>query len=89
MALNRQYIEKLPIRTVNFDDASDVVLHDRMVTFVEQMLQLNKEVVHMHLPNEKERIKRQIDATDKQIDNLVYKLYDLTDKEIKIVEDNN
>jgi hypothetical protein len=26
------------------------------------------------------------DATDKQIDALVYKLYDLTDEEIKIVE---
>jgi hypothetical protein len=32
-------------------------------------------------------IQRQIDATDKHIDNLVYKLYDLTDEEIKIVED--
>ena len=29
---------------------------------------------------------RQINATDKQIDKLVYKLYDLTDEEIAIVE---
>ena len=42
----------------------------------------------MKLPNEKERIQRQIDATDKQIDKLVYELYDLTDEEIKIIEDN-
>ena len=28
------------------------------------------------------------DATDKQIDNLVYKLYGLTEKEIKIVEES-
>ena len=31
-------------------------------------------------------LKRQIEATDRQIDNLVYELYDLTDDEIKIVE---
>ena len=31
-------------------------------------------------------IQRQIDATDRQIDELVYKLYDLTEEEIKIVE---
>lgn len=29
---------------------------------------------------------RQIDAADKQIDNLVYDLYGLTEEEIKIVE---
>ncbi|MGB2984860.1 MAG: hypothetical protein WBE26_03175 [Phycisphaerae bacterium] len=28
-----------------------------------------------------------IDATDRQIDNLVYELYDLTDEEIRIVEE--
>ena len=31
-------------------------------------------------------IQRQIDATDRQIDTLVYQLYGLTDDEIKIVE---
>jgi hypothetical protein len=31
-------------------------------------------------------IQRQIDATDKQIDTLVYELYGLTEEEIKIVE---
>jgi len=32
-------------------------------------------------------LQRQIDATDRQIDNLVYELYGLTDEEIKIVEE--
>ena len=31
-------------------------------------------------------LKSKIDATDKEIDQMVYKLYDLTDEEIKIVE---
>jgi len=38
-------------------------------------------------PDEKTRIQRQIAATDKQIDQLVYELYGLTDDEIKIVEE--
>jgi hypothetical protein len=37
-------------------------------------------------PDEKARIQRQIDATDQQIDQLVYGLYGLTEKEIQIVE---
>jgi type II restriction/modification system DNA methylase subunit YeeA len=36
--------------------------------------------------HEKTILQRQIDATDKQIDNLVYELYGLTEEEIKIVE---
>jgi len=35
------------------------------------------------------RLKRQIDSTDRQIDNLVYELYGLTEEEIKIVEGGN
>jgi len=34
----------------------------------------------------KENLRRQIDATDRQIDRLVYELYGLTDEEIRIVE---
>jgi hypothetical protein len=33
------------------------------------------------------RIQLQIEAPDKQIDQLVYDLYGLTDKEIRIVEE--
>lgn len=33
-------------------------------------------------------LKAKIDATDKEIDQMVYKLYDLTEEEIKIVEGN-
>jgi len=38
------------------------------------------------VPADKTRIQRQIDATDKQIDKLVYDLYGLTEEEIAIVE---
>ena len=37
--------------------------------------------------HDKSLIHRQIDATDKQIDQLVYELYGLTDEEIRIVEE--
>ena len=38
-------------------------------------------------PDEKTVILRQIDATDGQIDQLVYELYGLTEDEIRIVEE--
>jgi predicted nucleic acid-binding Zn-ribbon protein len=58
-----------------------------MVELVEAMLQLHKSLAAAKTPNEKEALQRQIAATDVQIDQLVYELYDLTDDEIKIVEE--
>ena len=37
-------------------------------------------------PNDKSRIEKRIEATDSQIDELVYRLYGLTAEEIEIVE---
>jgi hypothetical protein len=37
-------------------------------------------------PQMKTMLQRQIDMTDRQIDRLVYELYELTDEEIAIVE---
>jgi len=57
-----------------------------MVSLVNNMLDLNKKLTQSKIPQAIEVLKRQIDSTDKQIDHLVYNLYDLTDEEIKIVE---
>ena len=81
-----QYLVKLLIQTINFSKPDEKKLHDQMVNLVEQMLNLNKKLNNAKLPQEKNLLQRQIETTDKQIDQLVYELYDLTDDEIKIVE---
>jgi hypothetical protein len=65
----------------------DKVRHDRMVKLVEQILALHKQLALAKTPDDKTRLQRQIDTTGYQIDRLVYELYDLTDKEIEIVEE--
>jgi hypothetical protein len=60
--------------------------HERIVDLVNQILSFNRKLQLAKTPHEKETLQRQIDATDKQIDQLVYQLYGLTDEEIKIVE---
>ena len=59
-----------------------------MVKLVESMLDLHKKLHESKIPDEKVRIQRQIDSTDRQIDRLVYDLYGLTDEEIAIVENS-
>jgi len=64
----------------------DKASHDRMIELVEQMLDLNKQLAGAKEPQTKTVLQRQIQTTDRQIDRLVNKLYDLTEDEIKIVE---
>ncbi len=79
-------ILSLPLPTINFSNTADKACHDRIVDLVKQMLSLHQQLAATTLDHDKNALQRQIDVTDRQIDRLVYELYDLTDEEIKIVE---
>ncbi len=81
-----QYVEQLPIRTIDFSNPSEKEKHDRMVSLVEQMLELHKKKASVKDAAETERLDRLITSVDAEIDRLVYDLYDLTEDEIRIVE---
>ena len=68
------------------DYSEDVARNVHMVTLVERMLSLHKQLPETSTPHEKTALQRQIEATDGQIDALVYELYALTEEEIGIVE---
>ena len=78
---------RFPIRKIDSSNPPDTTRHDRMVKLVEQMLSLHKQLASAKTPDEGTRLQRQVDATDQQIDHLVYELYGLTEKEIQIVEE--
>ena len=58
-----------------------------MVQFVERMLILQKRLAKANVADEKTRLEREMKETDGRIDRLVYELYGLTKKEIRIVEE--
>ena len=80
----KRFIEQLPYLPHRLHQP-DAARHDRMVILVERLLDLNKQLPEAALPYDRERLRRQIEATDRQIDDLVYELYGLTDEEIKLV----
>jgi hypothetical protein len=82
----RQYMENLPIRPIDPANPADVARRDRIVALVEQMLDLNTRLAAAQAPHEREVLAGMIDATDRQIDRLVYELYGLTEEEIAVVE---
>ena len=58
----------------------------KMENLVTEILTSNDKLNFTKTPQEINVIRRQIEAIDNQIDQLVYQLYDLTEEEIKIVE---
>ncbi len=58
-----------------------------MVSLVDRMLDLHKQLAAARGEHERTMLQRQIEATNRQIDSLVYELYGLTEEEIRIVEE--
>ena len=84
-AANKQYIEKLPIRIFDFNDPKEVKLHDDLVKLVDVMLDLRKREQKAE-GHELEQLKRQVEKTDCEIDERVYELYGITEKDKKTIE---
>jgi hypothetical protein len=82
----KQYVGTLPIRRIDFSQKREKSRHDRIVEAVDLMLALHKHLASAKSAARKTIIQRQIDATDAEIDRLVYDLYGLTAEEIAIVE---
>lgn len=77
---------RLSFPDIDIAQRTDRVRHDHLVSLVDQMLCLHKSMAAAQSPTDKEALHRQMDATDRQIDQLVYNLYGLSEDEIRIVE---
>ena len=76
-----QYLEGFPVTK-----SDDKARHGKMVQLVESMLALHKHKATAKTQADQELYQRQIEATNREIDALVYELYGLTPEEVKIVE---
>ena len=82
-------LDLLPIRTIDFKKPTDVEQHDKMVGLVERILTLNENKASEKNPEKLRHIVADIQRTDRQIDRLVYDLYELSEEEIQIVENGS
>jgi hypothetical protein len=81
-----QYLEGFPVRKLDQLVKKDKGALESMVKLVEQILALHADLAKAKTGHAQTVLQRQIDATDRQIDQLVFELYDLTDAEIALVE---
>ena len=76
----------LPFPKINLKTSTDKTRHDRLVGLVDKLLALMPRLRQARTESERQILQNAVTSTDQQIDALVYDLYGLTEKEIKLVE---
>ena len=61
---------------------------ERVIKNVDLLIELTKKLESINLEREKEIIQKQINALEKQNDEIIYKLYGLTKEEIDVIEES-
>ena len=86
--IKRQQLEELPICNIDYSIFGDVAKHDKLVSLVDNLLELQKKHHAARTERDKELYERQIRIVDTQIDRLVHDLYGLMEVEVKVMENN-
>ncbi len=76
MHFDKYYMGKLPIKNISLDHQKP------FIELVDKILELTDKEDYEHRPNLQEKVQQY----SNQIDQLVYKLYNLTDEEIERIE---
>ncbi len=76
----------LPVPKIDFSKPKEKAAHDKMVELVEKMLEAKKSLAAAQTDKDKTFFDRFCASLDRQIDDLVYDLYDLSTDERQIIE---
>jgi type I restriction-modification system DNA methylase subunit len=79
-------LAQVPIHVIDLSNLTENEKRDHIVALVKSMLVLYDQLAAARSNAQKGVLQRQIDATDAEIDRLVYELYGLTGEEIALVE---
>ncbi|MDD4995615.1 MAG: TaqI-like C-terminal specificity domain-containing protein [Patescibacteria group bacterium] len=83
------YTSQIPIRRIDFNDKNECARHDKLVCLVDKILNLYKELKRLDPIIDKRECsngEEKINKIDVEIDQLVYGLYGLKEKDVRNIE---
>ena len=89
LIVQKSHFLKFPIRTIDPSKKDEKALYDKIVIQVNKILDLNKRMTKFSLNSTTDKIEREIQIADENIDELVYELYGINKEEKKIIEEGN
>lgn len=79
-------LDGLPIRRIDFSDKSDQRRHDRMIQLVDQMIDARRQAAGVQTDKVRTFYENKCAAINRQIDEMVYELYGLTNEDVAIMD---
>ena len=84
---NKQYLSQLPIKLIDLSNPIEKSKHDEIISLADRMLKLNKELTNTSENTDKwYSLKKEIEQTDRLIDEMIYALYDIKEEERKMID---
>ncbi|WP_020003659.1 Eco57I restriction-modification methylase domain-containing protein [Brachyspira innocens] len=80
------HINELPIYKIDLDKKEEKEKYNKIIELVDSMIILNKKILSEKNPNSLNMLNRQISACEKQLDNLIFSIYNLNDEERRIID---
>ena len=87
MHFDNPVTSRIPMPVIDLSNSSHKEVHDKIVVLVDNIIELNKKVNTEKNPNSLNMINRQILACEKQLDNLIFSIYNLNDEEKSIINE--
>ncbi|MFA5211559.1 MAG: TaqI-like C-terminal specificity domain-containing protein [Patescibacteria group bacterium] len=87
LQFKKVYTSQIPIAIINFKNKEENNIYNKLVKLSEQMVNLHKELQSVAVNTDKYNyLKVEIEKVDKEIDEVVYKIYGITDDEKRVIE---
>lgn len=87
MQFDNPVTSRIPMPVIDLSNSSHKEVHDKIVVLVDNIIELNKKLNTEKNPNSLNMINRQILACEKQLDNLIFSIYNLNDEEKSIINE--
>ncbi len=80
------YLEQLPIKVLDLNNKQQKQQYEQLIMLVEKLMDLQQKITAARVPQDKVLLGRVLEATENQLDNLIYQLYQLSPEEIAMIE---
>jgi len=84
-----RYIKDIPIKMIDFANSEEMKFYDKIIVHVKTLLDIKKRISLSNLSTEKDTLNQRISYLIDEIDNIVFRLYDISDEEIITIENHN
>lgn len=85
----KQFIADIPLKIIDFDNKNESEIYTRIVTLVQQINTLTNAFMQAKLPKVKTPLGRQLYLLRTQVNELINKLYIISEDNLKLMEEYN